>query len=71
MVARICGWESGLNLKGEQHKEILGNDVKFLYFDSSGNLDFQTLQNCTLKLVIFYANYTSIKLIKIEEKINI
>ena len=44
------------------------DDGKVLYFEWGRELDFQNLQNYTLKLMILYVNYTMIKLMKIEEK---
>lgn len=43
----------------------LEDDGKVLYFDWGGDLDFQNLQNYTLKLMILYVNYTMVKLMKI------
>ena len=56
-----------LNLERGQHKN-LEDDGKVLYFEWGRELDFQNLQNYTLKLMILYVNYTMIKLMKIEEK---
>lgn len=59
-----------LNLERCQHKN-LKDDGKVLYFEWGRELDFQNLQNYTLKLMILYVNYTMIKLMKIEKSMKV
>lgn len=59
-----------MNLERCQHKN-LKDDGKVLYFEWGRELDFQNLQNYTLKLMILYVNYTMIKLMKIEKSMKV
>lgn len=65
MFARVWGWEKGTEFREMSTQRNLEDDGKVLYFDWGGDLDFQNLQNYTLKLMILYVNYTMIKPMKI------
>ena len=65
MFARVWGWEKGTEFIEMSTQRNLEDDGKVLYFDWGGDLDFQNLQNYTLKLMILYVNYTMIKPMKI------